>query len=70
MRLISYARVSTRPQDTDRQEQDLLAAGVRREYLYVDQGLSGARAHHDRRLTELSPLSKKETPSSSRPSTA
>ena len=43
-KLIGYARVSTRQQSTDRQEADLLAAGVRRDGLYVDQGVSGARA--------------------------
>lgn len=43
-KLIGYARVSTRPQSTDRQEVDLLAAGVRRDDLYIDQGVSGARA--------------------------
>ncbi|RFA11702.1 resolvase [Subtercola boreus] len=43
-RLIGYARVSTKNQDTDRQEQDLLASGVRRDDLYVDHGVSGARA--------------------------
>lgn len=43
-KLIGYARVSTRPQSTDRQEAELLAAGVRRDDLYVDQGVSGARA--------------------------
>jgi DNA invertase Pin-like site-specific DNA recombinase len=43
-RLIGYARVSTRQQSTDRQEQDLLAAGVRRDDLYIDRGVSGARA--------------------------
>lgn len=43
-RLIGYARVSTRQQSADRQEQDLLAAGVRRDDLYTDRGVSGARA--------------------------
>lgn len=43
-KLIGYARVSTKAQDTDRQERDLLAAGVRRDDLYVDHGVSGARA--------------------------
>lgn len=43
-KLIGYARVSTRAQDTDRQEQDLLSAGVRRDDLYVDSGVSGGRA--------------------------
>jgi len=33
-KLIGYARVSTKAQDTDRQVQDLLAAGVRRDDLY------------------------------------
>jgi DNA invertase Pin-like site-specific DNA recombinase len=43
-KLIGYARVSTKAQDTDRQQVDLLAAGVRRDDLYVDHGVSGARA--------------------------
>jgi DNA invertase Pin-like site-specific DNA recombinase len=43
-KLIGYARVSTRAQDTDRQIADLLAAGVRRDDLYIDHGVSGARA--------------------------
>lgn len=43
-KLIGYARVSTKAQATDRQEQDLLSAGVRRDDLYVDHGVSGARA--------------------------
>lgn len=43
-KLIGYARVSTKAQDTDRQELDLLAAGVRRDDLYVDHGVSGAKA--------------------------
>lgn len=42
-KLIGYARVSTRDQDTDRQAQDLIEAGVRRDDLYVDHGVSGAR---------------------------
>jgi len=42
--MIGYARVSTRQQTTDRQETDLLAAGVRRDDLYLDRGVSGARA--------------------------
>lgn len=41
-KLIGYARVSTRQQSTDRQEADLIAAGVRRDDLYVDHGASGA----------------------------
>ncbi len=43
-KLIGYARVSTRAQDTDRQITDVLAAGVRRDDLYVDHGVSGAMA--------------------------
>ncbi|MEI3866139.1 recombinase family protein [Microbacterium sp. CCNWLW134] len=43
-KLIGYSRVSTRQQSTDRQEADILAAGVRRDDLYVDHGVSGARA--------------------------
>lgn len=43
-KLIGYARVSTRSQNTDRQVADLIAAGVRRDDLYVDHGVSGAQA--------------------------
>lgn len=43
-KLIGYARVSTRAQGTDRQQADLLAAGVRRDDLYIDEGVSGVRA--------------------------
>lgn len=43
-KLIGYARVSTRQQSTDRQQSDLLTAGVRRDDLYVDHGVSDARA--------------------------
>ncbi len=43
-KLIGYARVSTKGQSVDRQEADLLVAGVRRDDLYLDHGVSGARA--------------------------
>ena len=43
-KLIGYARVSTRGQDFERQQADLLAVGVRRDDLYIDHGVSGARA--------------------------
>jgi DNA invertase Pin-like site-specific DNA recombinase len=43
-KLIGYARVSTRGQDFDRQQADLLATGVRRDDLYIDHGVSGVRA--------------------------
>lgn len=43
-KLIGSARVSTRQQDTDRQATDLLASGDRRNDLYVDHGVLGARA--------------------------
>lgn len=43
-KLIGYARVSTRQQSTDRQQSDLLAADVRSDDLYIDRGVSGARA--------------------------
>src|SRR5699024_1052397 len=42
-KLIGYARVSTRSQQADRQIEDLVTAGVRRDDLYVDHGVSGAR---------------------------
>ena len=47
-KLIGYARVSTRQQSTDRQQADILASGVRRDDLYVDHGISGARASRPR----------------------
>ncbi|MGP5588135.1 recombinase family protein [Glutamicibacter ardleyensis] len=43
-KLIGYARVSTKAHDADRQIQDLLVAGVRRDDLYTDHGLSGTLA--------------------------
>lgn len=57
-KLIGYARVSTREQSADRQAQDLIAAGVRRDDLYLDQGVSGAKASRpelDRALAALEP---------------
>lgn len=42
-KLIGYARVSTKQQNTDRQVSDLVAAGVRRDDLYIDRGVSGSR---------------------------
>ncbi|MDJ0318658.1 recombinase family protein [Arthrobacter antibioticus] len=47
-KLIGYARVSTSAQDADRQITDLLGAGVRRDDLYTDHGVSGARANRPR----------------------
>ena len=55
-KLIGYARVSTRRLDADRQVEDLLAAGVRRDDLYLDHGVSGARASRpkfDKAVTTL-----------------
>src|SRR5699024_2339612 len=40
---IGYARVSTRSQQADREIEDLMAAGVRRDDLYVDHGVCGPR---------------------------
>ncbi|MGO3394843.1 recombinase family protein [Glutamicibacter arilaitensis] len=57
-KLIGYARVSTKAQDTDRQIQDLLVAGVRRDDLYIDHGQSGALAKRpglDKALEALHP---------------
>jgi DNA invertase Pin-like site-specific DNA recombinase len=57
-KLIGYARVSTKSQDADRQLEDLLASGVRKDDLYVDHGVSGARAQRpqfDKALDALLP---------------
>ena len=43
-KLIGYARVSTLQQFTDRKQVDILAADVRRDDLYIDRGVAGARA--------------------------
>lgn len=43
-KLIGYARISTSAQNTERQSADLLAAGVLPSDLYVDNGVSGAKA--------------------------
>lgn len=60
-KLIGYARVSNSGQDTDRQEQDLTAAGVRRDDLYVDHGVSGARASRPALDRALAALQKGDT---------
>lgn len=60
-KLIGYARVSTRAQDTDRQEQDLLSAGVRRDDLYVDHGVSGGRASRPQLDKALAALHEHDT---------
>jgi DNA invertase Pin-like site-specific DNA recombinase len=55
-KLIGYARVSTRQQSTDQQVTDLLGAGVRRDDLHIDHGVSGDRASRpkfDRALEAL-----------------
>ena len=43
-KLIGYARVSTKSQTTDRQIMDLIAAGIRKDDVYVDHGVSGGRS--------------------------
>lgn len=56
VKLIGYARVSTKAQDADRQVMDLVAAGVRLDDLYIDRGVSGAtvsRPGFDRALEAL-----------------
>jgi len=53
---IGCAHSSTRQQSTDRQQADLPAAGVRRDALLMDRGVSGARASRpefDRALNAL-----------------
>ncbi len=55
-KLIGYAGASTRQHSTDRQQADILAAGVWRDDLYIDHGTSGARAsrpHFHRALDAL-----------------
>ncbi len=60
-KLIGYARVSTRNQSTDRQVDDLLGAAVRRDDLYVDHGVSGARARRPQFDLALAALHKGDT---------
>lgn len=57
-KLLGYGRVSRTSQDSDRQQHDLLAAGVRLDDLYIDHGVSGAHASRpslDRALEALQP---------------
>jgi DNA invertase Pin-like site-specific DNA recombinase len=60
-KLIGYARVSTKQQSADRQETDLLAAGIRRDDLYVDHGVSGARSSRPQFDRALAALEKGDT---------
>jgi len=60
-KLIGYARVSTKQQSADRQEVDLVAAGIRRDDLYVDHGVSGARASRPEFDRALEALEKGDT---------
>lgn len=60
-KMIGYARVSTSGQDADRQEQDLMAAGVRRDDLYVDRGVSGARTSRPALSRALAALQEGDT---------
>jgi DNA invertase Pin-like site-specific DNA recombinase len=60
-KLIGYARVSTRQQSVDRQEIDLLSAGIRRDDLYVDHGVSGTRASRPQFDRALDALEKGDT---------
>lgn len=55
-KLTGYARVSTRQRDSDRQVSDLLHAGVRRDDLYIDLGVSegrGTRSQFDKAVAAL-----------------
>lgn len=57
-RQIGYVRVSTRVQSNDRQAIDLVQAGVRRDDIYMDYGVSGSRAERpglSRALAALHP---------------
>jgi DNA invertase Pin-like site-specific DNA recombinase len=55
---IGYGRVSTRRQDIQRQEDDLVTAGVRPDDIYLDSGVSGSTASRpelERALQALQP---------------
>ncbi len=60
-KLIGYARVSTRAQDADRQIADLVSAGVRRDDLYIDEGVSGAHARRPQFNKSLEALHEGDT---------
>ncbi|WP_298585854.1 recombinase family protein [uncultured Kocuria sp.] len=60
-KLIGYARVSTRQQDANRQVSDLLHAGVRRDDLYVDSGVSGGRASRPKFAKAVAALEEGDT---------
>jgi DNA invertase Pin-like site-specific DNA recombinase len=62
IKLIGYARVSNRQQATGGSQQaEILAAGVRRDDLYVDGGSSGARAARPQLALALAALETGDT---------
>ena len=63
-KLIGYARVSTRQQSTDRQQVDILAAGVRQDDLNIDHSIC-ARERPGPSSTELSTRSMTAKPMAS-----
>ena len=60
-KLIGYARVNTKDQNTERQEIDLKAAGVRADDLYMDHGISGAKAERPGLTAALKALHEGDT---------
>lgn len=61
MKFIGYARVSTKAQDADRQVLNFVEAGVRRDDLYIDHGVRGARASRPGFVQALEALHERDT---------